>query len=432
MTYRLTIIATLLSMTFVACGKNTPEKKEPAATGESATTSGQSAVAVSAADKTGAVAEAEGKQAAVSGESATAADNAPAKAGSESSDKRLAGPVALVNGKPISSERFYKKVDAVLKHNSRLPPERRNRVKQSFLKRLIEDELIHQAVQGEGVVAPKEAIEAEYEKYKKRFRTDEQFKQYLSRAKLTEADIRKRIEDKKLVWLLLEKKGNLSVTDVEAEEFYQKNKRFYEERETIKARHILVKVAKNAGKDVEKTALKKIQQAQAELKKGTPFEDVAKKFSEGPSAARGGMLTPFGKNQMVKPFEEKAFTMKANEVSSPVRTRHGFHIIEVLEHREARTKPFEEVKDGILDSLRNKKFFTARRKLVTDLREKAKIEKKIEFPVEKSPSTGAAPGLPHGHPPIHAKSLKPPTVAPVRTITAKPSAPASSSEAPGK
>ena len=162
------------------------------------------------------------------------------------------------------------------------------------------------------------------------------------------------------------------------------------------------------------------------------------KFSEGPSAARGGMLTPFGKNQMVKPFEEKAFSMKPNEVSPPVRTRHGFHIIEVLEHNEARTKPFTEVKDGILDSLRNKKFFTARRTLVTELRRSAKIEKKIEFPVEKSSSTGGAHGhgLPHGHPPIHAKSLKAPSMAPpasaspARTLKPAPTRPTPT--APGK
>ncbi len=399
---------------FFGCGGDTPDKQEPTLENKEKTEEPLAVEVENAAGEANAAGEKASTNTTGADENATASD-----------EKRMDGPVAFVNGKPIDSAVFYKKVDAVLKHNSRLPAERKNRVKQSFLKRLIEDELINQAVKEAGVVAPTEAIEEEYKKYKKRFKTDDQFNQYLKRAKLTEADIRKRIEDKKLVWLLLEKKGDLKVTDGEAEEFYKKNKRFYEERETVKARHILVKVAKNAAKEAEAKALKKIEDAQSSLKKGTAFEDVAKQFSEGPSAARGGLLTPFGRNQMVKPFEEKAFAMKTGEISPPVRTRHGFHIIEVLEKKEARTKPFEEVKEGILDSLRNKKFFTARRTLVAGLRKDAKVEQKIEFPVAAPSGHGSVPGLPHGHPPIRGKAPNSGSPTSVKSLKPKPAQPAS-------
>jgi peptidyl-prolyl cis-trans isomerase C len=83
---------------------------------------------------------------------------------------------------------------------------------------------------------------------------------------------------------------------------------------------------------------------------------------------------------MVKPFEETAFKMKVGTVSGPVRTRFGFHIIKVTDKREERKKPFSEVKDQIKQSLKNKKFFQERRKLLEGLRKDAKIEKRLEDP----------------------------------------------------
>ena len=195
MKWRRLILALLVPALLGGCGKDAPEKQEPSAENKG-NNADPAAVAVE---------NTEGENVASPSSQDKAASNEPAgteQATANSGEKRIDGPVALVNGKPIDSAVFYKKVDAVLKHNSRLPAERKNRVKQSFLKRLIEDELIHQAGEEAGVVAPTEAIDEEYKKYKKRFKTDDQFNQYLKRAKLNEGDIRKRIEDKKLVWLL--------------------------------------------------------------------------------------------------------------------------------------------------------------------------------------------------------------------------------------
>lgn len=85
--------------------------------------------------------------------------------------------------------------------------------------------------------------------------------------------------------------------------------------DTIRASHILVEKEYEA-EDV----LKK-------LKEGSSFESLAKAFSKCPSGDEGGDLGEFGKGQMVKPFEEAAFALKAGEVSGPVRTQFGYHII---------------------------------------------------------------------------------------------------------
>jgi len=313
-------------------------------------------------------------------------------------EKRITGPVAIVNGKSVDSAVYYGEVDKILRRSSKIPPERMNRIKENILKRIIEKELIGQAVSAAKVEVPKAVIDKEFNTYKKRFRTDQQFENYLKHGRVTVESIQKRIREKKELELLLEKSGALKVSDEECNDFYKKNERFYEDRAGVRARHILVKLSDKAAPADKNKAMSKVRAVQDALKKGMKFADAAKKFSEGPSAPKGGDLGFFGKGQMVKPFEEKAFAMKKGEVSGPVQTRFGFHIIKVEEKREARKKPFSEVKSTIQESLRNKKFFQERRALLTKLKKEAKIERKIEIPKAPLPK---ASGLPAGHPPIN-------------------------------
>ena len=88
---------------------------------------------------------------------------------------------------------------------------------------------------------------------------------------------------------------------------------------TIKARHILVDQEYEA-KDIEK-----------KLAEGKSFEEMAKAFSKCPSGKRGGDLGEFGRGRMVKAFEDAAFALNRDEVSKPVRTQFGYHLIQRYE-----------------------------------------------------------------------------------------------------
>lgn len=293
---------------------------------------------------------------------------------------RITGPVAKINGVPIASEEFYAELDKITARGAKIPAERLARIEQNILKRLIEKELVRQAVEKAGVKVEEAEIDSAYDEYKKRFQTDEQFENYLKHGRVTVESIKARIAEKRALEKLIESKGNMTVTEEEAKDFYAKNERFYLDKAGVKASHILVKLPEKATPEQEKAALDKIKAIEAELKSGKSFEDVATRMSEGPSAPKGGDLGFFGAGQMVKPFEEKAFAMKVGEVSGPVRTRFGFHIIKVVDKREERKKPFEEVKDQIEQSLKNKKFFQERRALLETLEKEAKIEKFIAEP----------------------------------------------------
>lgn len=147
----------------------------------------------------------------------------------------------------------------------------------------------------------------------------------------------------------------VEVTEEEIKTYYNDHQSEYKKPETVSARHILLKVSENAS---EETAAKKRQKAEKimrQAKSGTDFAELARKHSEGPSKKDGGKLGTFEKGDMVEPFSEKAFSMEAGDISEPVRTRFGWHIIKVEKHQATAVQPLDKVKSKIRDKLARQK-----------------------------------------------------------------------------
>ena len=145
----------------------------------------------------------------------------------------------------------------------------------------------------------------------------------------------------------------VEVTAKEIEEYYETESDQYFEPKKVKARHILLK-SENKEKDAE--VLKQAEALVAQASKGDDFEKLAKKNSDDKATAdKGGDLGYFKKGDMTKPFEEAAFAMKPGDISKPVKSQFGWHIIKVEDVKEARTKPLDEVKESIEAELRKEK-----------------------------------------------------------------------------
>ena len=146
--------------------------------------------------------------------------------------------------------------------------------------------------------------------------------------------------------------ADVKVADDEIADYYELNLDKYDRPEQAKARHILFKVPAEATPEQDQTA-----KAMAEdvLKKaredGADFAQLAKLYSEGPTAEKGGDLGWFTREQMVKEFADAAFAAKPGEVVGPVKTQFGYHVIKVEEHKEAGRLPLEEVKEQIKKQL---------------------------------------------------------------------------------
>ena len=145
-----------------------------------------------------------------------------------------------------------------------------------------------------------------------------------------------------------EVKAFLSANAARVAQFYKDNAARYEKGKRVKARHVLVKVPEGAPQAQDDAARKKVEQAAERVRKGEDFGAVARAVSDDPgSKDRGGELGFFGAGVMAKPFEDAAFALKPGELSQPVRTRFGWHVIQVEAVEEAHTVPLAGVQADI-------------------------------------------------------------------------------------
>lgn len=162
---------------------------------------------------------------------------------------------------------------------------------------------------------------------------------------------------------------NAIVSDSEAKEFYEDNKDKFKMPETVRARHILVKDEAGA-----KALIAQMKTLKDEALK-TKFIELAKSKSTGPTGPKGGDLGSFTKGQMVPEFDAAVFELKEGEITVvPVKTQFGYHVIFLEEKKAASPVPYEQVKDKIIQTLKQKQFQTKLTEVAKELKSKAKVE----------------------------------------------------------
>ncbi|MGE3150721.1 MAG: peptidylprolyl isomerase [Pseudorhodoplanes sp.] len=164
---------------------------------------------------------------------------------------------------------------------------------------------------------------------------------------------------KLLMETLLLAEGKAAATDAAMHKVYEDATKQIGPQEEVRARHILVETEDEAKKIL------------ADLKKGGDFAAIAKEKSKDPGAADGGDLGYFSKDQMVPEFAEVAFKLPKGQLSDPVKTQFGWHIIRVEDKRAKPVPTFDQVKDQVENYVQRK----AQAEMIAKLRETAKIER---------------------------------------------------------
>lgn len=206
--------------------------------------------------------------------------------------------------------------------------------------------------------------------------------------------------------------SHLSIPKDEEQQFYDEHKNELEQPESIKLSEILIAPKKvavtekpqtatgtdgaagsdgaaeqqakaEAAKQAEQAALASAE-AQAndllkQIRAGASFEDIAKKYSEGPSAAQGGDLGAFKRGTLAKELEDRTFAMKVGDVTDVIRTKQGYVILKVTSHQTAGIPPLKDVEPRVMDALYYQKLQPALRTYLTKLREEAYIYTKEGF-----------------------------------------------------
>ncbi|MGD0570028.1 MAG: peptidylprolyl isomerase [Candidatus Sulfotelmatobacter sp.] len=190
--------------------------------------------------------------------------------------------------------------------------------------------------------------------------------------------------------------AHLTVTKDEEQKFYDDHKSELEQPESIKLSEILIApktpAAEPKGQDAANDAAKQAADAAAlaaaetkaddllkQIKAGTSFEDVAKKNSDGPTAAQGGDLGVFKRGTLAKELEDRTFAMKSGEVTDVIRTKQGYVILKVTNHQMAGIPTLKDVEPRVNDALMYDKLQPALRAYLTKLREDAYIDIKSGF-----------------------------------------------------
>ena len=149
--------------------------------------------------------------------------------------------------------------------------------------------------------------------------------------------------------------SKVTLTDSEIKEYFEANPGEFDTPKTVEASHILIKVAQDAQPELIEKAREKALSVLKKAKEGKDFSELAKQYSDDPGGKNGGHLGAFKRDAMVEPFGEKAFSMNPGEISDPVRTQFGFHIIKVEKVNAAATLTFEQASPKIVKKLTDEK-----------------------------------------------------------------------------
>jgi peptidyl-prolyl cis-trans isomerase C len=265
------------------------------------------------------------------------------------------GALATVNGKPLTEADMKLAETEIGPDIASLPDATKRRV---LVEYLIENQLFSEAAEGDKLAAGP-AFEERMTYWRRRALRD----------------------------LYFDKTVKGGVSEAEAKKFYDEQVKQIKPEEEVHARHILVEKKELAVELADK------------IKKGGDFAALAKENSKDPgSKEQGGDLGFFAKGQMVPAFEEAAFKLTKDQVSEPIETQFGWHIIKVDEKRARPLPTFESVKERILASMTQQKAQV----VGTELRTKAKIEYidadiKKQVEAEKAaPAPGSAPAAAPG------------------------------------
>jgi foldase protein PrsA len=259
--------------------------------------------------------------------------------------------VASVDGETITKNELY---DVLVKQYG-----------QDSLSYLIDNKIVEIAARKENVKISDEDVDAEMKEFVEANGGEESFHYALEQSGLTEKEIETEIVNYLKIVKLLE--SEVDITDEEMKTHFEENKDSYNEPEQVEASHILVENEETANEVKEK------------LDTGEDFAELAKEYSTDTSnAENGGELGYFSKGTMVEEFDNIAFSINVGEISDPVKTDFGYHIIHVTDKKEAKEANFEDHKEEIEQILFDQEISTEYSTWITEQREKLEIENTLD------------------------------------------------------
>lgn len=231
--------------------------------------------------------------------------------------------VARVNDEKITKDEFY---DQLVTQNG-----------EQVLNSLIAEKIMELEVEKLNIEITDAEMDAELAEMQDYYGGEEEFNTFLTYVGYSLDDIKNNIVTSIKYEKILE--PYIEITEKEMKEYFETNKALFNQTEQVKARHILVETKEQA------------DEVKSKLNNGEDFAELAKEYSKDGSSEKGGDLGYFGRGEMVAPFEEAAFSMEVNEISEPVESQWGFHIIKVEDYKEAKEAVYEDYVEEVRNAI---------------------------------------------------------------------------------
>lgn len=266
--------------------------------------------------------------------------------------------VAKVNGETITQQDLYNFMVEAQGGQSG----------QAALDQLISDKLVDMEAAKTNTTVTDADVDAELAEVKKQFPSEDEFNSTLQQYGMTLDDLKKSIKQNLKSRKIFE--PQVTVKDEDVKKYYDENKASFSTPEQVRASHILVKTKEEADAILK------------QLKNGGDFAAIAKEKNEDATKDKGGDLGFFSEGQMVKEFDEAVWKMKVGELSEPVKTQYGYHIIKLTDKKPAVNPTFDEKKAEIAKLLKSNEANQKASEWLAKAKTDAKIENFLKSPAK--------------------------------------------------
>lgn len=303
----------------------------------------------------------------------------PAIAAASPTPRPLPEVVATVDGEPIGRAELERVAGTMLNVNGRslagLTAVEHRKLMRAVTEELVTDRLVAKRA------ADLEVADADVDRRLTELRAGAsaaEFEAALRQSGQTLEDLRRtlRAEIRQGRWMEKEIGAGITASEAEITEYFQKNPENFQAPETVRASHILVRVNQDATPEITREKEGFVRSLRERIvEKKEPFADLARQFSDDAgSKDKGGDLGFFSEDRMVPEFSAAAFALGQGEVSEPVRTTFGYHLIRLSERRAPHAISLEEARPNIKSFLEADRRRQAASQLIARLHEQAKIE----------------------------------------------------------
>jgi peptidyl-prolyl cis-trans isomerase SurA len=309
--------------------------------------------------------------------------------------------IARINNQIVTRTEFLRSKDQLKQEAQQQDPANADKIvaerEKDVLRDLIDQQLLLEKGKDLGITADTEVIKRLDEMRKEmKLETMEDLEKAASGQGISFEDFKQNLKNQIITQQVISKEvgQRMSISKEELQQFYDEHKSQMEQPEQIRLSELLVSTEKKdktkdapADDSAELAAARaKAEDLLAQIRKGASFDEIAKKNSDGPTAAQGGDLGYFKRGVLAKEFEDKTFAMKAGDVSDVIRSKQGFVILKVAEHQTAGVPPLSEIEPKVQDAIYMHKLQPALRAYLQKLREEAFIDVKPGYV-----DTGASP-----------------------------------------